>query len=321
MYDFRYVVNGLLDGNELANSTIQKLVEHITGDDDSGRGDCFALIDVDRACYTGVGRTTQAGAIPHIAYDASKFGSKYVASFAPYVTYTMPEMDEFGKNRTFPGCFHYLACAAKNMENYREWYANAGYSRGVCRYNIESTGVKLGEIAIQALEPRLKATVNTGKVKMTKADGSTEPGFPTVTSAVNLIVKIKNSYYLWGNRTAHPLGTKDAADGNLIFSHFLNIRQLCTTIKKQVYVACRSLTFDPNSEILWLNFCSLVEPTLERMKADQGLKDYKLVKGTTSEKGTMKAYIRITPIEAVEDFKINLYLEDNLDGVILDLDE
>jgi hypothetical protein len=53
---------------------------------------------------------------------------------------------------------------------------------------------------------------------------------------------------LWGNRTAHMLESEGM--GDLVASHFLNIRQLCTTIKKQVYVACRRFTFDPNSNVL-----------------------------------------------------------------------
>jgi hypothetical protein len=137
------------------------------------------------------------------------------------------------------------------------------------------------------------------------------------TVAINLIVKIKSSYYLWGNRTGKKLGTRGAADGDLRAQDFLNIRQLCCTIKKQVYVTCRRLTFDPNSNNLWINFRSLLTPMLEEMKADQGIKDYKFVKNDTDRKALLSAKIRIVPIEAVEDFEIGLYLEDTLDDVAL----
>jgi hypothetical protein len=46
------------------------------------------------------------------------------------------------------------------------------------------------------------------------------------------------------------LNDKDAEIGDLTAQHFLNIRQLCTTLKKQIYVACRKFTFDPNSDVL-----------------------------------------------------------------------
>jgi hypothetical protein len=48
------------------------------------------------------------------------------------------------------------------------------------------------------------------------------------------------------------------------------------------------------------------------MKADQGIKDYKLVPVAAQEKGKMKAQIHIVPIEAVEDFTIDLVLTDAL---------
>ena len=79
--------------------------------------------------------------------------------------------------------------------------------------------VKPGDIAVNALCPRN----NQGTVK----------------KAVNVIAKIKNNYYLWGNRTLNALGDE------LIASDSLNIRQLCTSIKKQIYVACHTFySFD-----------------------------------------------------------------------------
>ena len=122
---------------------------------------------------------------------------------------------------------------------------------------------------------------------------------------------------MWGNRTACELGKEDEDDGDLKASHFLNIRQLCTTIKKQVYVSCRRFTFDPNSEVLWINFKNSITPTLEKMKADQGISDYKFIKVATNQKAKLCAKIRIIPIEAVEDFDISLTLEDSLDGIVI----
>ena len=120
---------------------------------------------------------------------------------------------------------------------------------------------------------------------------------------------------LWGNRTANTLRAGD--DDDLIASDFLNIRQLCCTLKKQIYVACRQLTFDPNSEMLWINFKNKIRPILEKMKADQGIQDYEFVKIANAPKATLKAQIRIVPIEAVEDFEIDVMLEDSLDGVVI----
>jgi hypothetical protein len=314
-YDFRYLVTGLLTNNDMANKCIFEIADHseeILLDDASiqdGRGDCIALIDLDCATYEG---KTQTQAIPAMAKEAAEWASAYAAVFAPYVTYLMSD-DPVYNNKTFPASFHYLACAANSSNNnFNEWYANAGYTRGVARYTIESTGCKFGEVAIQALEPRFM-------LKVGKEPNATNTAYVDINTvvAINLIVKIKSSYYLWGNRTAKKLGTRGAADGDLKAQDFLNIRQLCCTIKKQVYTTCRRLTFDPNSNNLWINFRSLLTPMLEEMKADQGIKDYKFIKNDTDRKALLSAKIRIVPIEAVEDFEIGLYLEDTLDDVAL----
>ena len=182
---------------------------------------------------------------------------------------------------------------------FAEWYAIAGYNRGVSSYIIDHTSVKLGEIAINALEPRyIEDTPN-----------KEQPPF-----ACNVIANFRGSYYLWGNRTAARLTAK-AGGGDLTAKHFLNIRQLCSTIKKQLYVACRRFTFDPNSDTLWFNFVNAITPTLDAMKADQGVRDYRIVKVFTDKKATLKARVRIIPIEAVEDFEITVALEDSFGGV------
>ena len=58
-------------------------------------------------------------------------------------------------------------------------------------------------------------------------------------------------------------------------------------------------------------------PILEKMKADQGIQDYEFVKIENAPKATLKAQIRIVPIEAVEDFEIDVTLEDSLDGLVI----
>ncbi len=270
---------------------------------DSGRGDCIALIEIDEADYikdkTGKNKRPEARiitAVNSMAGDINSYTGKYCACTVPSVIYNMTTSERFNYNRKFPGAFHYLACFANALGlGFAEWYAVAGYTRGVSSYTIDRTTVKLGEIAIQALEPR-------------NNDGTDD----TPKFAVNVIANFRGSYYLWGNRTCHQLGDANGTQGDLVASHFLNIRQLCTTIKKQLYVSCRRFTFDPNSDVLWINFKSSITPMLERMKADQGIRDYSIVKAYTDKKATLKARIRIVPIEAVEDFTLEISLEDSL---------
>ena len=264
----------------------------------TGRGDCIALIELDETQYYN--SSTKEKPENLIITAISKLSGidesngKYCTMTVPSVIYKMTDHEIF-KNKKFPGAFHYLACFMNSLNsNFKEWYAAAGYTRGVSSYTVDYTTVKLGEIAINALEPRNKAD-------------SSAPKF-----ACNVIANFRGSYYLWGNRTAHPLGDANSADKNdLVASHFLNIRQLCCTIKKQLYVACRRFTFDPNSDTLWFNFVNAIKPTLEAMKAEQGIRDYKIVKVFTDKKATLKAKIRIIPIEAVEDFDLEVSLEDS----------
>jgi hypothetical protein len=315
-YDFRFVLTGFLEDNngffdlmKNANFEISKLASWEKPGDDPfahvrARGDVLALIDLDESAIranfassaNGLGNTTKR-TIQAIQKELSRqnFGlyGKYSAVFTPSVTYTNNLKTDFFKNSHFPASFHYLACFAKSVfsDNFKEWFAVAGFTRGLSTYNIDSTAFKLGDIAVQALEPRYFV------------DGT------PVNVACNVIVHNRGSYYIWGNRTAHALLKTE-----LVASHFLNIRQLCITLKKYIYNLCRNFTFDPNSDILWANFKTALTPLLDQMKANQGIRDYLIEKVPTNLKGVLSARVRIVPIEAVEDFEIEVALEDAIGG-------
>ena len=289
-------VNGDVFNN--INGHIAKLASYTVKDDgtgdpiNEGRGDCIALIELNEKSYIATSNPVASiiEGINAMPESVSNNGA-YCALTVPSVYYKTAD-----GTLKMPGAFHYLSCFMSSLNSgFAEWYAAAGYTRGVSGRTIDHTSVKLGEIAINALEPR------------NYKDGDTHPNF-----ACNVIANFRGSYYLWGNRTAFGIGNvNDTKKGDLVAHHFLNIRQLCTTIKKQLYVACRRFTFDPNSDTLWFNFVNAVTPTLDRMKADQGIRDYKILKVYTDKKATMKAKIRIIPIEAVEDFDLEISLEDS----------
>lgn len=298
-YEKQSLVNEAVINN--INVNIANLAKYVSGAAENGRGDCIALLELDENSYNSSASSESSvsqiiRAVKALASSGiNENNGSYCALTTPSVTYTMPDSAEFANNKTLPGAFHYLACFMSSLKSgFREWYAAAGYSRGVSSYAIKTTTVKLGEIAINALEPRYVTNQETD---------------PNI--ACNVIAYFRGSYYLWGNRTAYPLGDYSAGE-DLVAQHFLNIRQLCTTIKKQLYIACRRFTFDPNSDTLWVNFVNAIKPTLEEMKADQGIRDYKILKvyEEKPKKATLKAKIRIIPIEAVEDFDIEVRLED-----------
>ena len=279
-----------------ANKRISNLASYTTDKKGNvicnGRGDCIALIELDERQYKNAINKPEEAIIDAIdKVSSASVNTAYCAMTVPSVVYKRSDSEDFDNNKKFPGAFHYLACFINSLKlGFAEWYAAAGYTRGVSNLVIDYTTVKLGEIAINALEPR-----------------SQSDGIPKF--ACNVIANFRGSYYLWGNRTAEEL--KDSKNGDLVAQHFLNIRQLCTTIKKQLYVSCRRFTFDPNSDTLWFNFVNAISPTLEAMKADQGIRDYRIIQVPTDVKAEMKAKIRIIPIEAVEDFDLEVSLEDS----------
>ena len=292
-------------GINSANNAIANLAAYLYDEvthepkPNTGRGDCTALIELDEYAYVN---EWSGKAVNKIISAVQAFGKKdavgrYCACTVPSVVYNINSVDV-----KVPGAMHYLECFASSLaKGYDEWFAAAGFSRGLSAHTVSYTTVKLGDLAVNALEPRFIE------------DQQTDPPF-----AVNVIACFRGNYYLWGNRTCEPLGMKeDAKLGNLTAKHFLNIRQLCTTLKKQVYVSCRSFTFDPNSDVLWINFQNAIRPTLERMKANQGIREYKIEKVLTDKKATLAARIRIVPIEAVEDFDIEISLEDSLAGIVV----
>lgn len=301
-YDFRYITTGGYINTE-AYAKICNVATFVnthidTAISENGRGDCIALLDIDESSIKETDKKTVSNLATKIGRIAASYtgANKYSAIFFPEVVYNMGD-DVVYQNKQFPASFHYLVCAAKARENaYAEWYAVAGYTRGISDYSIDKTTFKVGEVLINALEPRSKTDI--------------------VDKAVNVVANIRGTYYLWGNRTA------EALDGNnLTAKHFLNIRQLCCTLKKAIYVACRRFTFDPNSNTLWVNFYNTISPVLERMKADQGIADYKIIKVADSSKALLKARVRIVPIEAVEDFEIDITLENSISGAVVGEEE
>ena len=305
-YQFRYVLTGgnysykamnaIIKLATFNNSVSLGLAETLL--DENGRGDVIALCDVDESKFD----TNAVGTTANI-YNTIKAAelidwSKYAAIFAPRVIYRMDVPAAYNGNTTFPASFHYLACAAYAQSRFAEWYAVAGYPRGITTLRVDGVTVNYGNVAQNTLAPRTKLTLDSAHV---------------VDKAINLIITERDSYYLWGNRTAETIDNK-----GLRWSHYLNIRQLCTTIKKQVIYVGRMYAFDPNSDVLWNNFKAGVEPLLRRMAGDQGIDAYKITPVKDKIKGAVKAKIGIVPVEAAEDFDISLYLEDSISATTVD---
>ena len=207
---------------------------------------------------------------------------------------------EFIKD-TFPAYLDYLVCYGKFVKSNPSWFAISGSSAGATPLTTMIPLNKYGDSDVAIFQPR-DAGEDNKNVKHI---------------AMNTITNIRPfGYVLWGNRTMHPLNkpvTNSALAVQLVASDFLNIRSLCCDLKKTIYRAARKYSFAPNTDTLWFNFKSEITPLLERMRNNQGIRSYQILKVNTTKKAVLAARIIISPIEAVEDFDITVELTDSVE--------
>ena len=179
--------------------------------------------------------------------------------------------------------------ATKSANN---WLAIAGVTRGAVP-KIQSAKVASNRVITNTVANKLQPT-NTDELK------------GQVYFAVNPITKIAPyGPIIWGNRTLKPI-----KGSNIQTTHFLNTRNMISDIKKVAYNTAKTLMFNQNDEILWLDFLAGVTPFLERLKSGSGIFDYKLIKKPTKERHKFQCEIRIYPISAVEWFDISVVASD-----------
>lgn len=309
IYDFRFLTLGGYNtiSDTSTYSTIASSSTNIIGVA-KARKDCVALVDckdVSTTYDSVLGEFNNLGANNVYKAMSPKWEDTFVAAFAPWCTFNLSEFGlapiSSGKEPSatevttidLPGSIVYLFAFAQSIQNYPTWYAAAGSVRGVSPYAYTPKQV-YGELAVNTLETR-------------------DPG----TATINAICNVNPyGYLMWGNRTLCPVGMTNSGEetgGDLSASNFLNIRNLIIDIKKALYQACRSLTFEQNNDTLWTKFTAAITPLLDTMKTSNGISGYKLTKGTPTGKAEMVATLRIVPIEAVEDFTITIEIGDSLE--------
>lgn len=288
LYDLRFITSG-----SLVNQTINTKIKDVA----ESRGDVLGLID-----YEIKYETLQIGSQSinkQILDYCSAYASKYCASFTPWC--------KFGDSIDpieLPASFGYLVAYAASVQSNPAYKAVAGVRRGqipgLIRPNLE-----FGDADIKYFENH---DVNMD-----------EEGY-NYGVAINPIANIRPyGYVVWGNRTLFNNG-----EGGLVASSFLNIRQLLINLKQFLYKAARKYTFETNSVTLWLKFSGEVSTELETMKANDGIRNYKIEKNIklingarvdVNVKGRLTALIHIEPIEAIEDFDLTVELADEIEVV------
>lgn len=265
------------------------------------RGDCVAFID-----HTdNIDRDTNIDHKDSLYYTVTSDTSftahgDFATMFTPWATYNRMTTDKtkgtthtvanFKTTVRMPASFAYLTALADSIKTNANWLAIAGSARGTV-LNIADNGMTTN-------------IPNGAADKMNARDGY----------AINPITNINPyGYVIWGNRTLKD----NASEGNLTATSFLNIRNMCSDIKKVCYRASRKLTFEQNNDILWVNFKSLVTPTLDNMLTGYGITGYKMVidndklRELGNPKATLCVKIIIFPSYPVEDFYISLILKDD----------
>lgn len=184
----------------------------------------------------------------------------------------------------FGGSFAYLTCLAKSLKSNPNWYAIAGATRGLVP-NLNN--LRVNKMLTNAIANNYQ---EDGKV------------------CINAITNIKPyGYCIWGNRTMRD---QSSATRKGYAIGFLNLRNLVCDVKKQAHLAAQSLMFEQNTDILWINFKSLMTPLLDKMVSGSGLSGYKIVKVSSDSKTKLKALIKIYPVYAVEQFEIAIQITD-----------
>lgn len=272
------------------------------------RGDCVSLVDpadcstTDSARDLSVEQMINPDNIFAVAETlcANFDGEEFTSMFVPWILYSsqasymlntstssvmLPQLDSI----IMPPSFAYLVTLARSIKINNNWLAVAGVARGQVPYiNGLYTTKRLSNTLANYYQPR------NGK------------------TSINAITDIKPyGLTIWGNRTMkNNLNNAMGGEDGLTATSFLNIRNMVSDVKKTAYVAAKTLMFEQNSDVLWVNFLSRVTPLLDQLMSGQGLSDYKVIKNPTNEKAKLKATIKLYPIYAVEDFEITIELSD-----------
>ena len=253
--------------------------------DTSGRGDCLALIDHTNYLDRPVNPLNSNSIFYRLNEDNSSLGGEdgqFGAMFTPWCEYSVMR----GVNALMPGSFGYLCALAESIQSNGNWLAIAGVNRG------RPTNL---------IAPYETTNIITNKIADEYNELNGEKGI-----CLNAITYIRPyGYVIWGNRTL-----KENID-TLTATSYVNIRNMISDIRKVAFHASRSLMFEQNNEILWINFKAKMTPLLDKLVSGYGIKKYNLVRQPSDAKNKLVCSIIIYPTYAVEAFDITIVLEDD----------
>lgn len=292
LYDIRFIVGcydeDLADVQDVDDKKAVEVVAENMIKCAATRGDAVALIDTpkDTTSASDIATWCKGLTVDKVKRDDDIANDEdampYAGAFAP--RFTAKELD----NTYYPISLGYLSSIALNLSTRPIYQAAAGRIGGKLPYTNVVTNVDYGDQAIDVLQTRTIGDKCCNVISTIRPFGN----------------------IVWGNRTLHAIESEDLSSKD-----FLNIRQLACSIKKVGYRTARKYTFEPNDDVLWINFTSDIIPTLNKMKSNRGIRSYRIEKLIDKKLGTLKAKIYVTPIDAVEDFDITIDLRNSIDNI------
>lgn len=296
-YSIKYLTSGGYPTYEYSqNSLVTSMIKLC-----KERGDCVAFIDHTNNPHRN-NNIDQPGSLYYaVNHDLTfQVDGDFATMFTPWAEYNRATVDLDDESNVvskssieMPGSFAYFLSLADSINNAGNpnWLAIAGVARGLVQ-NLAQNGIKTNI-----------------------PNGAADKMSPRDAIAINPITNIKPyGYTIWGNRTLK----KNAV--NLTATSFLSTRNLVSEVKKSVYRTARKLTFEQNSDVLWVNFKAEISPLLDKMLHGYGITGYKLLLDTNhprfNERATLCVKIILSPVDAVEDFYVSIILQDDVDAVI-----
>jgi len=246
------------------------------------RGDAVALVELSDNITTGVTEGNNVNILTALGNISSMSNSSYCACAYPCGTYGVSNT-----TKVMPGAYGYLTAYANSVVTYPNWYAAAGITRG------KLIGLSAAKYEVtEALADILS--------------GISKPTSGSLNVCVNPITNFGSyGYRVFGNRTM----LRETVNNTV--TQFLNVRMLVCDIKKQIYDAAVRVTFEPNDDITFINFKSSVNVLLDKMKTGRGIEWYTWSYKAAEQSGTIAAKLKLKPIEAVEQFDIDIELTDS----------
>ena len=270
----------------------------------ASRGGCIAVLDC-KETYTATEDDTIASLIQkdiaNVVTNNNLTDSQtsFATAFAPWGKFDNTTVGSDYNNSYFPGSFAYLmAFANSTIANKNpDGFAAAGNARGIIPGYVEPK-YKFDEVDINVLQRKTANSTDLDDIEGV---------------AVNPICYIRTlGNVVWGNRTLKPNTSEASITSKLTWGSFLNIAQIVCDITDKAWLASKKYTFEQNNDVLWVNFKSEITPLLDKLQSGSQILAYRMIKLKSQGRGRLDAQIDITPIEAVEDFKINVNLTDSI---------